>query len=560
MVAPRILSGRVLGVIGVLLVGLVSGAGTDFQKIRIVATADMWCRVVSSSDFAAPGLPRRMLGGWANLARLIRETRTEATLVLDCGGFAFGSPEGQATQGRAAVRFMNLVRYDAAALGARDFSGGVENVEVMAKLASFPILADPMLDVVLGRRAPLFRPFLVKDVSGVRVALVGLSDPFVQRLNRKADIRGFAADELTVQVRRYLAAVRAENPDIVVAFGHIAPESGAALLDSFPELDIVVCPARAGTGSRRGLVQVGTMGQRVQVADILFHRSERRVYEVEQRELNVVVAAGDSMIQRLSDEVLVAGMDSVECYVTAELLPDDSSRVLGMMVCEAVRTRTGADLVLLPWAVLGSGLGEGPQMRRALFGAVPFCERVRLALMADTTLHKLVASFKPEEPFPMLAGADLFVIGDTAGWPAASRVARLRLCERKPQYRVATTEQVLEQAGLAEPGRLVERNLTELWLEWASTQDTIRPVSGPKLYPAGAGLVVRPESAAFPININTASVELLEQLPGIGPMTARRIVEYREEHGRFSSVDDLLNVKGIGPKKLEAIRPLATVR
>ena len=51
----------------------------------------------------------------------------------------------------------------------------------------------------------------------------------------------------------------------------------------------------------------------------------------------------------------------------------------------------------------------------------------------------------------------------------------------------------------------------------------------------------------------------LETLPGVGPSTAQAIIEYRTEHGRFRSVDDLLNVRGIGPAKLGQIKPHARV-
>lgn len=57
------------------------------------------------------------------------------------------------------------------------------------------------------------------------------------------------------------------------------------------------------------------------------------------------------------------------------------------------------------------------------------------------------------------------------------------------------------------------------------------------------------------VNINTASPQDLERLPGIGPATAQRIVEYRTTHGGFQSLEELDNVKGIGPKKLSDILP-----
>lgn len=58
------------------------------------------------------------------------------------------------------------------------------------------------------------------------------------------------------------------------------------------------------------------------------------------------------------------------------------------------------------------------------------------------------------------------------------------------------------------------------------------------------------------LNINTASVEDFDFLPGIGKSTAEAIVEYRTINGNFQSVDELLNVPGIGPSKLDALRHL----
>ena len=76
--------------------------------------------------------------------------------------------------------------------------------------------------------------------------------------------------------------------------------------------------------------------------------------------------------------------------------------------------------------------------------------------------------------------------------------------------------------------------------------------------PAGGG----PDPSAAPgapLNINTAGPAALEALPGIGPALAAAIVEHRQRAGPFAAVDELVEVSGIGPAKLDQIRPLATV-
>jgi len=69
-----------------------------------------------------------------------------------------------------------------------------------------------------------------------------------------------------------------------------------------------------------------------------------------------------------------------------------------------------------------------------------------------------------------------------------------------------------------------------------------------------------PSSAGGRINVNMATAAELERLPGVGPAIARSILECRETMGRFSCVEDLLKVKGIGAKKLEAMRSMIAIQ
>jgi competence protein ComEA len=120
---------------------------------------------------------------------------------------------------------------------------------------------------------------------------------------------------------------------------------------------------------------------------------------------------------------------------------------------------------------------------------------------------------------------------------------------------------IVQEAIEAAGGALPEADLDRINLA-ASLEDglQVRVPSQTQSSPATGALPFSTAAASGGLlNINSATAPQLELLPGIGPTLAQSIISYREAHGLFRSVDNLLDVPGIGPAKLEQIRGLVTV-
>jgi competence protein ComEA len=70
----------------------------------------------------------------------------------------------------------------------------------------------------------------------------------------------------------------------------------------------------------------------------------------------------------------------------------------------------------------------------------------------------------------------------------------------------------------------------------------------------GAVAAAAEAGADAPVSLNTATAEQLDELDGVGPVTAEKILQWRKQHGGFSSVDDLKQISGIGPKRFETLK------
>jgi competence protein ComEA len=105
------------------------------------------------------------------------------------------------------------------------------------------------------------------------------------------------------------------------------------------------------------------------------------------------------------------------------------------------------------------------------------------------------------------------------------------------------------------PTRKAQLDLLNVAAPLADGEQVVVPRRGSAVA-AAAGPGAGVPSATGPVHLSTATAEQLDSLPGIGPVTAQKIIDYRQQHGGFSSVEELDAVPGIGPARLEQLKGL----
>ena len=184
------------------------------------------------------------------------------------------------------------------------------------------------------------------------------------------------------------------------------------------------------------------------------------------------------------------------------------------------------------------------------------------AVVVLVLVTRAPSSAPPELALPVAGGAGDPAASTTTTVPdalvhAAGAVTRPGVYRVPPGGRVSD---LLDAAGGPTPDADLDR--LNLAAPLGDGQQVYVPRVGESPPPAVAGTDAAggsDGSGAGPVDLNTATAAELEELPGVGPATAAAILSYRDEHGPFSAVDELLEVRGIGEARLAAIRDLVTV-
>lgn len=188
--------------------------------------------------------PTEESGGAAGMAGLWRDqggyTPDGPYLILSGGDTWTGPAISTWFDGEPMVEVMNLMGYDAAAVGNHEFDFGLDTLRDRSAQAEFPFLTANLRDRETGAPAEVALPYVVQEVNGVRVGLIGLTTTSTPQTTRPEHVADFDFIDYEQALRQVAPQARADGAELLVVVGHICLREMRALVPAATELGVAV--------------------------------------------------------------------------------------------------------------------------------------------------------------------------------------------------------------------------------------------------------------------------------------------------------------------------------
>ena len=205
------------------------------------------------------------MGGAAELMGRLRqegyEPDSDTALLLSGGDMWTGPAISSWFQGASVVEVFNEMGYDAATVGNHDFDFGAEVLSANSAEMDLSLLSANLRETASGEPPAYVQPYVIRQVNGVRVGIIGLSLQSTPRIVMPAHVEGLAFGDYEEALRETAPQVRAEGADIVVVIAHVCPADLALLAPLAADLDISLLAGghchQLTTMERAGVLVVG---------------------------------------------------------------------------------------------------------------------------------------------------------------------------------------------------------------------------------------------------------------------------------------------------------------
>ena len=242
---------RWLGAASLSLAGAGVAPGGETSKVKTISvfhTTDLHGHIAPTSTYQDV----ENVGGLARCATQIHRWRAECPdhLLVDLGDVYQGTHEGLADKGQLMIRLFNALRYDSWVIGNHDLDWGRPVIEAAIATSACPVLTgnltvDGKTTAEAGGPWPKVKPWMLKEVNGLRIAIIGLTTPGMPMWLAKETLGGIAATDPIAALTAILPEVKAAKPNAIILLGHMGwkfkdddDNPVRALLDSTKDIDL----------------------------------------------------------------------------------------------------------------------------------------------------------------------------------------------------------------------------------------------------------------------------------------------------------------------------------
>ena len=434
--------------------------------------------MVHTNDLHGQVIPKKNakgeeVGGFAALAALVRRERARAEaegcgfLLLDAGDFYQGTPEGDLTHGVLPLEIMNLLRYDAMTLGNHEFDQGQTNLRVLAAKADCPFLCANVTETATGQTPDFARPFIVKEVSGVRIGIVGMVTSTLPTIALDRNVAGLSVAREEEALPKAAAAARAAGAEEVFLLDHCGFDVDQGLAARFPEVPVIF-GGHSHTGLASGwrepktgvlVTQNFSSGGSVTRTALEFDATTHRLLHAEATHL--VPREADQQAGPASQQAGPAsGKDAEAEAIIAKYVPEiekvmgepvcevaepltrqgTGSSALGNLLTDAIRESSKAEIAFHNRTGIRSDLAKGTARMREMYQLSPFGNTiVTMDLTGAEVLELLDHMLSQPRMFLEASGLTAEIDASAAeGKRVLSATVGGKAIERERVYRVAT--------------------------------------------------------------------------------------------------------------------------
>ena len=430
----------------------------DIVQISIIHTTDVHGHILPTSDYAG----NADLGGIARCATQIRQWRRQNrnSILIDAGDVYQGTDVSLRTNGTLMIDLFNYLKYDAWVIGNHEFDWGLDTFANALARSKMPALAanisiegKPSGAIAMSPFSKA-RPYILKELDGIKIAIIGVTTPGMAFWFRPEFIRGFDFEHSVEPVRRAIASAKSEGADAIALAGHMGlkPRSGGddfannvvALTSEFPEVAAFIAghthqtiPSRLSNGVL--LTQADHFGIHIGRLDLAFDRASKKLLRREARceVMNNRVPLDHAVVSRAKptlDESAIALARPIGTL--ADTLhprgrpgePSQVEQLIGAAILEELRERN----VVVHGAMHGvfderNNFAAGPKTIKDIWDLIPFENYLVTAELTPEEIRIVMEEvYASREPRNLLG----FQI-QTEGIGSERRISAMRLADSR---------------------------------------------------------------------------------------------------------------------------------